>query len=57
MSFSSVCPACGAVFELGEELQGSVVRCGRCQQTFTAGSAFQALATGSGGSFSGTQKR
>ncbi len=37
MAVEALCPICGAVFSLRDELQGKKVRCGKCEQVFTVG--------------------
>ena len=44
MAVEALCPICGAVFSLKEEMQGKKVRCTKCEHVFTVGGESKAKA-------------
>jgi predicted Zn finger-like uncharacterized protein len=42
MPFSSTCPGCGSVYQIGDQFAGRTVRCKKCQQAFTVTPAIAA---------------
>ena len=37
MAVEALCPICGAVFNLRDDMQGKKVRCTKCEHVFTVG--------------------
>jgi predicted Zn finger-like uncharacterized protein len=42
MAVEALCPLCGAVFSLRDDMQGKKVRCTKCEQVFTVGGGAKA---------------
>jgi predicted Zn finger-like uncharacterized protein len=41
MAVKALCPTCGAIFELRDDMRGKMVRCTKCEQVFTVGGEAQ----------------
>jgi predicted Zn finger-like uncharacterized protein len=46
MAVEALCPMCGAVFSLRDDMQGKMVRCTKCEQVFTVGGGAKAKPAG-----------
>jgi predicted Zn finger-like uncharacterized protein len=54
MAVEALCPTCGAVFSLRDDMQGKKVRCTKCEQSFTVGGESRSK---TGGEKQGVQPR